>query len=159
VSFASFTQNVTAPVRRALLDLDRRIRNGPQGLVAWKLGTLDNAATSGTPIDVYTLTAPLVAGRAYILEWTVRAMLIGANQNYYFTVVESPTIPNVFGDFYVNANSGGGYASSTWSVLVQPTTTDTYTFTVKATSGSGGAIYANGDTIRLTDIGRAVAGQ
>jgi hypothetical protein len=167
-SQSGFEPGVDAPTRRALLDLRKQVvelngvvdglttalEKSPKGVVAWKRGALAGTPLSVTPITVYTLAAPLVAGRMYELKITSRAMSSAGNVRV--QAVVSPAVTNFTVDAYVW--TPGSYGSISWDALVVPTATQSHTFTVSASVSTGtGALWTELNSgIWVKDIGPAI---
>jgi len=129
----------------------------PRGLVAWKQGTYAGLALTATPTTFATLVVTLTVGRMYELIISCRA--ITSANNLYFSCAPSPAGGMPLVDDYVYAPTN--YNSCYIHKILVPNATASYTFAIKANTGSGGGNMWNdqGGGVWINDLGLAIASQ
>jgi hypothetical protein len=127
-----------------------------RGIVAWKMGTAAPASLTTTPVTIYTVAAPLVAGRMYEIFFNCRAVQSTQYVNFAGTVAPTTGAPFLC-DVYSYAPTTYGFVE--WHGLCVCTVTGTYTFTItaKTASSTGGVWTDSGGGIRITDVGPTIA--
>jgi hypothetical protein len=124
-------------------------------IIAWKQGTQAGIPLTTTDTTIYTISAPLTAGRQYEMKVTCRAL--NSTQYVNFTLSCAPVIAGFVMDVY--AYTPTTYAFLNWDAIIRPTVTQTYAITIRARTGSGaGAVWTDGGGgIWITDKGAAIA--